>query len=72
MTNPTYASDLTERQWPLINALLPPAQRRGRPRTVCLRVVLNALRCSAYGHLCSVMNIVGRGWVTNIFVRLAN
>ncbi|RYX79958.1 IS5 family transposase [bacterium] len=43
MTNPTYASDLTERQWHLIKELLPPAKRGGRPRTVCLRAVLNAL-----------------------------
>lgn len=43
MTNPTYATDLTDDQWPLIKDLLPPAKPGGRPRNVCLREVVNAL-----------------------------
>jgi len=37
-----YATDLTDAQWELIKPMLPPARRRGRPRTD-LRRVLNAL-----------------------------
>lgn len=38
-----YPSDLTDEQWVLIEPLLPPAKRGGRPRTVDLREVLNTL-----------------------------
>ena len=37
-----YASDLSDRQWQLIQKLLPPAPRRGRPR-VDRRQVINAI-----------------------------
>ena len=37
-----YPTDLTDAQWKLIEPMLPPAKRRGRPRTD-LRRVLNAL-----------------------------
>ena len=43
MTNPTYSSDLTEDQWKIIKDLLPGSKPGGRPRSVCLRGVLNAL-----------------------------
>ncbi len=38
-----YRSDLTDAQWELIQPLLPPAKRGGRPRTVDLREVVNTL-----------------------------
>lgn len=38
-----YPTDLTDAQWTLIEPLLPPAKRGGRPRTVDLREVLNTL-----------------------------
>jgi putative transposase len=38
-----YPSDLTDEQWALIEPLLPPAKRGGRPRTVDLREVINTL-----------------------------
>lgn len=43
MTNPTYATDLTDDQWQLIKELLPAAKAGGRPRRICLRAVMNAL-----------------------------
>jgi transposase len=39
----TYASDVTDREWALIAPLLPPARRGGRPRSTCLRRVVNAV-----------------------------
>src|SRR5271156_4691492 len=38
-----YRSDLTDAQWELIQPLLPPAKPGGRPRTVDLREIVNAL-----------------------------
>src|SRR5262245_22476853 len=38
-----YPSDLTDAQWEVIEPLLPPAKRGGRPRKVDLREVVNAL-----------------------------
>ncbi len=35
-----YPSDLTDREWTLIEALIPPAKRGGRPRQVDVREVL--------------------------------
>jgi transposase len=42
-----YRSDLTEEQWGLIKDLLPEAKPGGRPRTVDLREVVNALMYQA-------------------------
>ena len=42
-SNLRYASDLTDAEWALIEAFLPPAKRLGRPRTTDLREVVNAL-----------------------------
>jgi transposase len=39
----TYASDVTDREWALIAPLLPAAKRGGRPRSTCLRQVVNAV-----------------------------
>jgi putative transposase len=38
-----YASDMTSEEWSIIEPLLPPARRLGRPRRVDLREVLNAI-----------------------------
>ncbi len=38
-----YPSDLSDEQWARLEPLLPPAKPGGRPRTVSLRAVLNAL-----------------------------
>ena len=38
-----YASDTTDAEWGLIEPLMPPPSRRGRPREVVLRVVVNAI-----------------------------
>ncbi len=39
----SYASDVTDREWALIAPLLPPSRTGGRPRTTCLRRVVNAI-----------------------------
>lgn len=44
MTRHTYPSDLTDAEWGILESLLPASKPRGRPRTVHLREVLNALR----------------------------
>jgi putative transposase len=38
-----YPSDLTDDQWTILGPLIPPAKPGGRPRTVDMREVLNAL-----------------------------
>ncbi len=38
-----YPSDLTDAEWALVEPLLPPARRGGRPREVNMREVLNAV-----------------------------
>ena len=38
-----YASDVTDQEWALIEVVLPPGKKRGRPRTTPLRAVVNAL-----------------------------
>ena len=38
-----YPSDLTDAEWALVAPLIPPAKRGGRPRTVNVREVLNAI-----------------------------
>ena len=38
-----YASDLTDREWGLIEHLLPAARPAGRPRTTSLRAVMDAI-----------------------------
>lgn len=38
-----YASDLTDEQWAIVQPLLPSTHRRGRPRVVELREVLNTI-----------------------------
>jgi transposase len=38
-----YASDTTDAEWGIIGPLLPAAGSRGRPRTTCLRAVIDAI-----------------------------
>ena len=38
-----YPSDLTDEQWAILEPLIPPARRGGRPRQVDLRQVVNAI-----------------------------
>jgi putative transposase len=38
-----YPSDLTDEQWEVLQALIPPAKRGGRPREVDMREVVNAI-----------------------------
>ncbi len=38
-----YPSDLTEQEWLLLKDLVPPAKFGGRPRTVEIREILNAV-----------------------------
>jgi transposase len=38
-----YPSDLTDAEWALVEPMIPPARRGGRPRDVNLREVLNAI-----------------------------
>ena len=38
-----YPTDLTDREWVLLEPLLPPARPGGRPRSVHLRVILSGL-----------------------------
>lgn len=46
METRTYATDLTDSQWKLLEALLPPGKtsgRTGRPRMYALRAIFNAI-----------------------------
>ena len=40
---PRYASDLTDREWALIEPFMPPPRRIGRPRKTDLREIVNAV-----------------------------
>jgi putative transposase len=39
----SYRTDLTDEQWELRQKLIPPAKTGGRPRTVNMRAVINAI-----------------------------
>ena len=43
MNEKIYPSDLTDEEWEWIKGLIPAAKRGGRPRTLCMRAVLNAI-----------------------------
>ena len=43
MAVPVYPSDLSDAEWAQLAPLLPPAKLRGRPRSVDLRRIVNAL-----------------------------
>jgi putative transposase len=43
MSSSVYPSDLSDREWALVEPLLPSAKSGGRPRSVNLRVILNGV-----------------------------
>jgi putative transposase len=43
MSEKVYPSDLTDEEWEWIKELIPAAKSGGRPRTLCMRAVLNAI-----------------------------
>ena len=43
MTRQPYPTDLTDRQWRLVQPLIPPAKPGGRPRSADLRAVVDAI-----------------------------
>lgn len=43
MSRQIYKTDLTDKQWEVLEPLLPPPSRRGRPREHALREIVNAL-----------------------------
>lgn len=43
MTRKSYSTDLTEKEWEILQPLLPADKTRGRKRTVDLREILNAI-----------------------------
>ena len=42
-TKKRYSSDLTDEEWAILEPLIPPAKRGGRPRTANMREVLNGI-----------------------------
>src|SRR3954451_18489657 len=38
-----YPTDVTDEQWALLEPLIPPAKKGGRPRTVDMRLVVNTI-----------------------------
>jgi len=49
MSKPQYPTDLTDHQWKLVKELIPPAKTGGRPRSLEMRLVLNAIRYVVVG-----------------------
>lgn len=43
MDRKAYPSDLSDEEWKLMEPLIPPPKRGGRPRTVSMREVLNGI-----------------------------
>jgi putative transposase len=43
MIRPAYDTDLTNDQWEILKPLIPEAKTGGRPRTMDMREVLNAI-----------------------------
>ena len=39
----TYATDLTEAQWALVDSIIPEGKPGGRPRSIDVRAVVNAI-----------------------------
>ena len=42
-THTTYLTDLSDAEWRLLEPLLPPPARTGRPRRHCVRTIVNAI-----------------------------
>lgn len=45
MARRAYPTDLTDDEWRVLEPLIPPAKPGGRPRSVKVREIVNALRC---------------------------
>ncbi len=43
MNRLSYPSDLTEKEWAILEPLIPPAKPGGHPRTTDMREVINAI-----------------------------
>ena len=43
MNTQTYPTDLTDRQWDYIKGLIPAAKEGGRPRSLDMRLLINAI-----------------------------
>lgn len=43
MNKQLYPTDMTDRQWEIIQEILPPAKTKGRPRSLDMRQVINAI-----------------------------
>ena len=43
MNSERYASDLTDREWAILEPLIPAAKEGGRPRTINMREVVNGI-----------------------------
>ena len=43
MNNQLYPTVLTDSQWDVIKELIPPAKPGGRPRTLDMRMIINAI-----------------------------
>jgi putative transposase len=43
MTRKTYSSDLNDKEWAILQPLIPPPKVGGRPRTANMRAVVNAI-----------------------------
>lgn len=43
MDRPPYPTDLTDQQWKILEPFIPPSKPGGRPRTVDMREVINAI-----------------------------
>ena len=44
MVRPSYPTDLTDDEWRVLEPLIPPAKPGGRPRSVDVREIINAMR----------------------------
>jgi putative transposase len=40
---PAYPSDMTDREWEIVKEMIPQAKKGGRPRSVNIRSILNAI-----------------------------
>ena len=47
MARKVYPTDLTDDEWQVLEPLLPPAKPGGRPRSVNVREIVNAIRYQA-------------------------
>ncbi|MBW4562913.1 MAG: transposase [Mojavia pulchra JT2-VF2] len=43
MSRKAYSTDITDAEWELLQSLIPPIKTGGRPRTVDMREIINAI-----------------------------